>query len=284
VSVTKQQKRHELKMPARKPVESAFAKAFASPFRVLNRGGLGLLEQTTRPLHGIAGATYAAQTGKNPTKAFVKGLQNKDKHTFSDVAKKAGLKGGVAAAVGLVGDVGLDPTTYVSGGASVPAKVAAKKEAEHIIKKGLSKEVAEASAKRIRAAAPKTAREKAIVAKLPSNPHSRELHLQVGRKKVQTGIRSKPLREKSQTVANAQHAVAEHIHPGYRPAGTPAEAIDAAKAADRQRRAAEEVGLKGIRETAQGMRKALGPEGSKKVIDALEHPKGIRRLEDKTHR
>lgn len=97
---------------------------------------LKVLDQTTRPLHAVAAAAREdvkdVKAGKFPVgqgslKAAKRGIQNKDKSTFSDVAKDLGVKNKyVAGAVGLVGDIALDPLTYATGGTSSAAKQAAR--------------------------------------------------------------------------------------------------------------------------------------------------------------
>lgn len=103
------------------------------------RGAVDVLEETLRPTYALAGASDAALKGKNVLKAAERGFAKKDRKTFSDVLKTAGidnvpvpLPGGTTVkvpreAAGFVLDVGLDPTTYVTGGVgSVATKAAAK--------------------------------------------------------------------------------------------------------------------------------------------------------------
>lgn len=109
-----------------------------------------ILEQTVRPVHAIAGGIYAAQTGKSPAKGFVRGLENKDEKSFSDVLKKAGAPKGVAAVVGTGLDIGTNPLTYATLGRNIPATLA-------------SKEAAELAASRVAAKLPKTVEKSAGV-------------------------------------------------------------------------------------------------------------------------
>jgi hypothetical protein len=92
---------------------------------------LVVLNQTTRPLHAVAGAARAdvktAQDrglahylihggGTQALTATARGIQNKDQFTFSDVLKQAGVRNKAVRAVGGFGlDVALDPVTYVGG-------------------------------------------------------------------------------------------------------------------------------------------------------------------------
>lgn len=104
---------------------------------------LNVLDQTTRPLHGVAANAklnvkhikehglkprplYLQAPVKESTKASAKGLKNEDKSTFSDVLKEAGVKNKLARGVGgFALDVVADPTTFVTGGTSSAAAHAA---------------------------------------------------------------------------------------------------------------------------------------------------------------
>ncbi len=114
------------------------------------RAAIDVLEQTTRPLHGIAGGARAAVQGHSPTsrkfaEAVSAGLSNEEKYTFSDVLKEAGVKNKTVAGVAGFGlDVALDPTTYVSFGTASVAKNAASKAAA---KKVLTREAARKAGK-----------------------------------------------------------------------------------------------------------------------------------------
>ena len=50
-------------------------------------------------------------------KAGWRGLEGKDKTTYADVLKDQGVGGKTAGVLGFVGDVALDPTTYICAGA-----------------------------------------------------------------------------------------------------------------------------------------------------------------------
>lgn len=150
---------------------------------------LKVLDQTTRPLHAVAAAakedvkTVKAKgighylvhgSGGRSVKAAKRGIQNKDKSTFSDVFTEAGWKpksglGKFAkAAASLTADVVADPLTYATGGTSsvaesaartaakeaerkavrsIPAKEAADKAATQATKRGASTKKAKAAGK-----------------------------------------------------------------------------------------------------------------------------------------
>lgn len=130
---------------------------------------LRILEQTQRPVYGVAGAANEGvkqvKKGKfTPTKIgkeFGRGITLKDREYFSDVLKTAGVRNAaVAAGVGLVLDIALDPTTYVTlgagaaagAGAKATARAAAGKVGRKVykaeLKKGAPKAAAKATARR----------------------------------------------------------------------------------------------------------------------------------------
>jgi hypothetical protein len=103
------------------------------------------LEQTTRPIHAIAGGAEAAITGKNIPRAVSRGARLKDKRLFSDVLKAVGAPKAVQTVGGFALDVATDPLTWSSGGTAVPARIAArqaaKAEAKRLAKKVVAKPV-----------------------------------------------------------------------------------------------------------------------------------------------
>lgn len=88
-------------------------------------GVLKGLSQLTRLSSASAGAAEAVVDHKNPLTGAVEGAIS-NKRSYSELAKKAGLHGTAAAALGLTGDILLDPSTYISLGATVPARAAAE--------------------------------------------------------------------------------------------------------------------------------------------------------------
>src|SRR4051812_16141084 len=104
---------------------------------------LRALDQTTRTLHASAAGARAVIKGKAPldvAKAELKGLRNKDRSTYSDVAGDLGVKNkAVKGALGFAGDIAFDPSTYVTGGAGSVARKAAEKEAAQVARKSLAK-------------------------------------------------------------------------------------------------------------------------------------------------
>lgn len=112
----------------------------------LDAGVVKVLDQLTRPLHAVAGAANAAVTGKNIPRAASRGIQNKDKVLFSDVLKSVGAPGVVQSVGGFGLDVALDPTTYVTFGASSVARQAARSEARIAYRQALQSQGALAAA------------------------------------------------------------------------------------------------------------------------------------------
>jgi hypothetical protein len=98
---------------------------------------LKVLDQTTRPVHAVAGAADAAVTGKNVLRAAQRGIENKDRTTFSTVLKHAGVKNKLVRGVAGFGlDVALDPTTYLTAGTGSVAEKTAAKAAGRVERKG----------------------------------------------------------------------------------------------------------------------------------------------------
>src|SRR5678816_1279010 len=82
---------------------------------LLNR----LVDVLSRPNYAVANMFDAAAHRHNPLSALFRGLEGKDKTTFSDVIKNdLGIKNKVVQGLGgFAADVALDPTTYIGAGA-----------------------------------------------------------------------------------------------------------------------------------------------------------------------
>lgn len=96
---------------------------------------LAILSQTLRPIHAIAGGVDARVRGGSAAdarSAGVRGLTKNKGPLFGDVLRHAGVPKGVAGPAGFVLDVGLDPTTYVTGGTGTLAEKIAAKEAAKV--------------------------------------------------------------------------------------------------------------------------------------------------------
>lgn len=108
----------------------ALQKRSATRQSTLTAPALVVLEQTTRPVHGVMAGARAAIKGKNVPKAVGRGVALKDKSLGSDLLKDLGVKNKTVAGVGgFLLDVGADPATYLTLGASAPAKAAGREAA-----------------------------------------------------------------------------------------------------------------------------------------------------------
>lgn len=84
-------------------------------------GELSTFEQVidvlSRPMYASASAAKALVEGNNPFSAAVEGFSGKQRTTYSDVLKSAGMDDGIArSASGFALDILLDPTTYIGAG------------------------------------------------------------------------------------------------------------------------------------------------------------------------
>jgi hypothetical protein len=77
-----------------------------------------ILEQFDRPLHATAGAIYAAQHGGNPARAALRGLENKDHYTTSDIMPAKSGNSVVDFAASLGGGQGVRARLQARGGQS----------------------------------------------------------------------------------------------------------------------------------------------------------------------
>lgn len=98
-----------------------------------SKDGLSIaLEQLNRGSSASAGAALEIAKGGHPNMASTVAAVAKggaegfvsNERSYREVAGKAGLHGTAATVVGLIGDIGLDPTTYLTLGAKAPAEVA----------------------------------------------------------------------------------------------------------------------------------------------------------------
>ena len=137
--------------------DKAVAKALNALKKKPESFALRALSQLTRPVSGIAGATRATYSGKNVVEGFVDGVVKNDQ-SFSDVLKDAGAPKWVQTVGGLTLDIALDPTTYVTLGASVPANVAAKGALKAAERAGANADEALALARKVYDAHPQKAR------------------------------------------------------------------------------------------------------------------------------
>ncbi|QEC49224.1 hypothetical protein FSW04_17655 [Baekduia soli] len=100
-----------------------------------------VLDTVARPSHGIAGAADAIAQGKgvgSAHHALTRGLEGKDKTTFSTVLQHLGVHNKALRTVGgFALDVGTDPTTYLTAGTGAPLRKVAADGLERELNKGL---------------------------------------------------------------------------------------------------------------------------------------------------
>ena len=240
-----------------------------------------VLEQTTRPLHGVAGGTRAAIKGENVPKAVKRGLQNKDKSTFSDVLDDLGVQNkAVKAVVGTGLDIALDPTTYVTGGTTAPAKIAAKNAAKQAEKKAAKAGLSPEQVKRMGERAARQAEKKAgdsrgVTVRFAGReivPGTGKATAKVGAKVKRATDGPKVLRKAKDTVRH----VAADVNPNIKSDNISRADFDKARQAARTARSSTAREVHRAKQRAAAVRKAVGKD-DQRVLDAIESGK-IREL------
>lgn len=232
--------------------------------------GLKALEQTARPIHGIAGGAKAAIEGKNVPKAALRGVELKDHHLFSDVLKVAGVKNKAVRAVAGFGlDLAADPTSYASLGLASPVRKLATKEGERVAKKAADKGMSEAGQATVRKAA-----EKRVLA---SKPHTRGVT--IGTRKYRTSGRATAFVARKTGAARAgkaahdfkgTQAAGEAAAPAFVAKGVPREAAHDVHRAESEARAQMDVAQRKIAARARAYHKKHGQEDYHRILDAIE--------------
>lgn len=247
---------------------------------------LKALDQTTRTLHASAAGARAAIKGKGIggiAKAELKGIQNKDRSTYSDVAGDLGVHNKTLKGVlGYAGDLAFDPATYATGGAGSIARKAAEKEAARVSAKSLTKGLTKDQADRMgQRAAAKTLR---------TADQTKGVVIRYGGKEI-PGVRkatakaSKPVRAVARKVApqkarNTARSVAVDVNPDATPVGTSKETSKAAVQATRTARGRANQGTRRAVNVGHGIRQQIGETNYHAVVDAIE-AKDIKRLPEK---
>lgn len=247
-----------------------------------------VLEQTVRPLHAIAGATDAALKGKNVPKAALRGLQNKDRTTFGKVLKDQGVPGWIAGPAGFVADVGLDPTTYLTGGTgSIARKEAMKTAAKAATTSAATKTTRKVTAKEATRAGSRTAgggasapalSERVMVRKTRTGDQRKGLVVKFAGKEV-PGVRKATAKVvprklsgkvKASRVGRAGRHVASDLNPNVAGVDVSKEAAGELTRAARTRRAGEQRGRYAAQQRAIAIKKQVGEENYQRIIDAIE--------------
>lgn len=238
----------------------------------IGSGVAKVLEQTTRPLHAIAGATDAVLKGENVPKAALRGLKNEDTTTFGEILEDAGAPGVVSDIVGFGLDVGLDPTTYLTLGTGSVARRAAEKAGNEARDKALAAGLSAQQAERYwaRAAARELKRRGAadargVTVKLAGRevPGVRAATAKAVPKLVRRAVR------KSRLAQGSRHVAAD-LNPNIAPAGVTKAEAGAVDRATRTARARTLRGMYAAQQRAIAIKRKIGAENYRKVIDAVE--------------
>lgn len=238
---------------------------------------LSVLEQTTRPLHGVAGGVDAALHGRNVLRAAGRGFANKDKVTFGKVLRGLGVPKGIAGVAGFGLDVVLDPTTYVTGGTGSvlrrEATQAAEKAASKALKQGLSKEQArrfgERAAQRVVKRGRAEGRDvRGVTVRVAGKelPGVRRATAKAGAKAGRASDRVRPVRALKQASRDA----AATVNPGVVPAGLSRAEYEAIRQRTRTARHSISRGTYEAQQRARAVQKAIGAKNYQRVLDAIE--------------
>lgn len=242
----------------------------SSPAADLAAPALRLLEESTRPVHAIAGGTKAAIEHKNVARAALRGLRNQDKVLFSDVLKSAGVESGTASALlGTALDIGLDPTTYASLGGAVPKKVLEAK-ALQAAGRGDVK-----AATRLRARAAKAPSNKGVQVRARAHVPFTSRGVSVGTSGVASAraLRAVGASRAATGVRESRYAQAagKALDPNFRPRDATVAQHAEYVAARRRKRALESETVRHAERRGQAYKKALPDEKAQaRVIAALE--------------
>lgn len=245
---------------------------------------LKVLEQTTRPLHAIAGAAkhdvkmvkrhgIKGLVGHGSSKAALKGLKNETKTTFSDVLDEAGVKNkAVKGVAGFALDIALDPTTYVTGGTGSVVRKQAEKEAARVEKKarkaGLSDDQAKRMADRARKQTEtKGADSRGVTIKLAGKeaPGVRRATAATGRVVKKATDRPKVVRR----TKDLGRRVGAEMNANVKPDNISRELFAETRRASRTARAGTNADVRAAKARGAAFRKAIG-KADQEIIDAIE--------------
>lgn len=242
-----------------------------------------ILAQTSRPVHGIAGAADALVQGKGLSAAhhaLTRGLENKDQVLFSSVLKHLGAPKSVQSIGGFALDVGLDPTTYVSFGTASVAKRAAVQAGERVALKAAKAGMSPARAAQLA----KVATERAVKTEAPKGLAMRLAGHEVPGVTHATAVAGRGVKiaaAKAPRTARKAGSVAKEsvreVRPTMTPAGADAAQFARARQVAREARAATNAGAAVADREARGLAKRIadlqkqhGPTVSADIIDAIE--------------
>ena len=283
----------------RKYLHSGRSNAGKQQEAAIQAPALKVLDQTTRPVHGVMAATRAgikahgggvqglvksqlsvqspsSRAAKAQRKAFKRGVQLKDRSLGSDVLKDIGVKNKtVRSAAGFALDVVADPTTYITGGTGSVAEKAAAKAATRVRRKAVQHGMDEEAAQRLAATAAKQARKTAPTGRGVSVRFAGQEVPGVRRATGATARGTRKVARKvapraSQTVPAVARTVVREFAPRVAPAGVKAEQNLVARAQTRASRARASQGAERAEMFERELKQRLSKEDHARVIDALE--------------
>jgi hypothetical protein len=239
-----------------------------------------VLEQTQRPIHGVAGGTRAAIRGESVPRAVGRGLALKDRYRGSDVLKAAGVKNKAVREVGgFIFDVGADPTTYITGGTGAVATRAGTRAATRVERKARRAGLTAEQARRAGQRAAKRAERKA--------PRGRGVTVAIAGREVpavrrgtaavargtRRGTRRAVGERVSQTAPAVARSVVREVAPRVAPAGVRREQHMIARAQTRRARATTSAGAERAQMLERELLERMTEGDRARVIDALERNK-----------
>jgi hypothetical protein len=261
---------------------------------------LKVLDQTTRPLHGVMASTRAgikahggglqglvksqvsvnapnSKAAKAQRHAFQRGIELKDRSTGSDVLKDVGVKNKVLrSAGGFALDVVADPLTYATGRTGSIAARAGEKAATRVERRALKHGLDDAAAKRLAATAARQA-EKAA-------PKGRGVTLRLGGAEVPgvrraTGVVARGARTATRKAVGdrlatdipaAARNVVREMAPRVRAPGVTHEQMAAARSLARSGRARVSESATRADLLERDFIRGLKSEDKQRVVDAIE--------------
>jgi hypothetical protein len=228
---------------------------------------LKVLEQTTRPIHAIAGAATAAMEGKSIGHAAGEGFLHNKPYSFSRVLKDLGAPKIVQGPGGFVLDVFGDPTTYVTFGAASVAEHAALAESARVAAKaaeaGMSEQGIRTVAQRAGQRAAANARGgKALTVRFGSKGSTKTI--------PGTAFASRVAQKAKPPGGEVARNFARDVRPSLAPTGADQAQFQGVRSVTRGVRSQTQQALTEIDAHARGLHSQIGPDNYEKVIHAIE--------------
>jgi hypothetical protein len=253
---------------------------------------ISVLNETLRPVRASAGIAEQIVKGhpERAPGAAVKGLVHNKGPTYGKLLRDAGAPKGVAAVAGFALDVALDPTTYVTAGASVPARkaaeAAARKATADALAKGASRKVADRAgraAAKVKLADPKLQNKGLTVGVRAKVPFTKKPQIDVKTSgKTTAAISRKTGLSKAATKVRESpkvQAIGESIVHDFRPKGVSRQGHERVRAAQREYRAEVAQTRRQAERQNAALRKLIpDPDTSKLIIDHIQAGRPLREL------